>query len=269
MFENSYIILPSDAGTGGIIKPRNLVDCLQDAADMAAAEMKVDVHSVMELGYVWMLVHVKMTAERWPKLGERINIRTWHSVTDWLYTFRAFDLHSDNGEPLMNGSTSWILLDLARSRPVKPKLSLPQTFISVGKRNPPVPSEFTDLPKEFSGFSENSFTRNFVVRLHDLDANDHVNNAVYIEWAVESVPKEVYMNYRLSGWDVTYRKGAYLGDEIIVNTQEESINEKESLERIFTGTMKTKDAYLCTVRTYWKYGRQVASPTILYSNGRG
>jgi medium-chain acyl-[acyl-carrier-protein] hydrolase len=219
---------------------------------MAAAEIKVDVHSIMKQGYVWMLVNVKMSVNSWPKLGEKITIRTWHSVTNGLYTFRAFDLRSDNGKGLMNGSTSWILLDIARTRPVKPKINLPQTFVYDGENNPPVPSEFSEIPKEHSGFPENSYIRNFKVRLHDLDANDHVNNAVYIEWAVESVPKEIFLNYQLSGWDVTYRRGAYLGDEVIVNTQEELTDEINSPERIFTGIIKTKDAYLCTVRSYWR-----------------
>ena len=251
MFEHSYTILPSDAGTGGIIKPRNLVDCLQDAADMAAAEMKVDVHSIMELGYVWILVQVRMAADRWPKLGEKITIRTWHSVTDGLYTFRAFDLRSDKGEAIMNGNTSWILLDLARSRPVKPIVNLPHAFISDGESNPPVSSEFVELPRKHSGFFKNAYTTNFSARLHDLDANDHVNNAVYIEWAVESVPKEIYMSHHLSGWDVIYRKGAHLGDDVIVDTKEELASDKNSPARIFTGTINTKDDYLCTVRTCW------------------
>ena len=51
MFERSLKILPSDAGTGGVIKPRNLIDCLQDTADMAAGELKAYVHSVLDKGY--------------------------------------------------------------------------------------------------------------------------------------------------------------------------------------------------------------------------
>jgi medium-chain acyl-[acyl-carrier-protein] hydrolase len=100
--------------------------------------------------------------------------------------------------------------------------------------------------------SEHLYKKNFEVRLHDLDSNEHVNNAVYIEWAVESVPREIFANYQLSGWDVVYRKGAYLGDEVIVNTLEETDFEAYSPIKTFTGTMKTGDIFLCTVRTYWR-----------------
>ena len=253
MFQRSYIVLPSDAGTGGIIKPRNLTDCLQDTADMQVAELKADAHSIMESGYAYILVHAKITIDRWPKLGETITIRTWYNVNDGLYLFRGYDMRSGDGVTLMNGNTSWLLLDLARLRPVKPKKALPQIFISNGEGNPYISSEFADLPKELAGASENSRTKSFEVRLHDLDASGHANNAVYIEWAVESVPKEVSMKYQLSGWDVIYRKGAYLGDEVIVNTQEELICEENSPKVAFTGTMKAGERYLCTVRTYWSY----------------
>ena len=249
MFERSYTILPSDAGAGGVIKPRSMVDCLQDTADMAASELKADVHSVMDRGFAWVLVHVKMSADRWPELGEVITVRTWHNVNDGLYTFRAFDLRSDDGKALMNGSTSWLLLDLARSRPVKPVKNMSQIFILDGNENPHVSSEFTELPRETS---ENAHKKNFEVRLHDLDANDHVNNAVYIEWAVESVPQEVSMNYQLSGWDVNYRKGAYLGDKVIVSTQEDPIYDNNSPIKTLTGTMKIGETFLCAVRTHWQ-----------------
>ena len=73
-----------------------------------------------------------------------------------------------------------------------------------------------------------------------------------VEWAVESVPREVTANFRLSGWEVNYRKGAYLGDEIIVNTQEDTIYEGGSQVKIFTGTMRAGETFLCTVRTYWR-----------------
>jgi len=252
MFERSYTVLPSDAGTGGTIKPRNLTDCLQDTADMQVAVLKADVHSVMESGYAYILVHAKINIDRWPKLGETITIRTWYNVNDGLYLFRGYDMRSGDGVTLMNGNTSWLFLDIARLRPVKPKKVLPQIFISNGEGNPYIPSEFTDLPKELAGACENERKNIFEVRLHDLDASGHVNNAVYIEWAVESVPKEISKNYQLSGWDVTYRKGAYLGDEVIVNTQEELIYEGNSPKRILTGAMKSGEKFLCTVRTYWQ-----------------
>jgi medium-chain acyl-[acyl-carrier-protein] hydrolase len=252
MFERNYIILPSEVGKAGVIKPRNLANCLQDTADMAVTELKADVSSVMKSGYVWILVQVKMSVNRWPKLGETITIRTWHNVNDSLYTFRAYSLRSGN-ESLMNGHTSWILLDLAHSRPIRPKKNLPQLFILNGGENPEVSSEFTELPRAHSDITGNIHKKCFEVRLHDLDANEHVNNAVYIEWAVESVPKEISKNYQLSGWDVIHRKGAYLGDEVIVNTKEESSCEENSPTIIFTGTMNSGETFLCTVRTYWHY----------------
>ena len=138
------------------------------------------------------------------------------------------------------------MLDLARSRPVKPKNILD------GEKNPPVSSEFTELPKEHAPNSGNSREKSFEVRLHDLDANDHVNNAVYVEWDVESVPREIYKGCRLSGWDVIYRKGAHLGDEVKVNTKEEPIHEESCPVKIFTGIIKAGEAFLCTVRTYWR-----------------
>ena len=251
MFERFYTVLPSDVGKTGVIKPRNFVNCLQDTADIAVTELKADVNSALEKGYAWILVRVKMSVERWPELGEKITIRTWHNVNDSLYTFRAFDVRSLDEKALLSGCTSWLLLDIIRSRPVKPKNNLPQLFVHIGKESPYIPDEFSELPRNNELNTENSNKKSFDVRLHDLDANDHVNNAVYIEWAVESVPREVSLNCQLSGWDVIYRKGAHYGEEVMVNTQEEPILNDSEI-RTFNGIMSIGDTYLCTVRTHWR-----------------
>ena len=37
----------------------------------------------------------------------------------------------------------------------------------------------------------------FKVRYGDIDSNMHVNNVRYVEWAVESLPLEIVLNYEL------------------------------------------------------------------------
>lgn len=240
MYERSHDVLPSDVWGNGTMKPRRLIDCLQDTADLAVRSLDADTQTVLSRGYAWVLVHGDMFIRRWPELGERLTIRTWHNVNDGLYVFRAFDVSDKSGSQLCECKTSWLLIDLARGRPVKSKPNLPQIFINDGESNPNVSSEFVSLPKEMEGLCSEKI---FEVRAHDLDSNDHVNNAVYIEWAVESVMECEPLEKNIRGWDVNYRKSAHLGDTIKVESYKEGSS--------YTSMISSGKVFLCAVRTYW------------------
>lgn len=247
MFERSYTVLPSDVGARGTMKPRNFLNFLQDTADMAVKDLGADILDMIERGYAWVLVNSKISVLRYPVLGEKLTIRTWHSLPEGLYTYRAFDVRSqlDRSRPVLLGSTSWILIDLTRTRPVKPKEHMTDSFIDDQTQD--VPEDFSDLPRhpESDVFDE----RVFRVRMHDLDPNEHVNNAVYVEWAVESVPVEVLQEFRLTDWEVSYRKSAKFGDTVLVRTCADTT---DNASPTFTATMTVGDKFLCTVRTVWE-----------------
>ena len=38
---------------------------------------------------------------------------------------------------------------------------------------------------------------NFKVRYGDIDSNMHVNNVRYVEWAIESLPLDIVLNYEI------------------------------------------------------------------------
>ncbi len=59
----------------------------------------------------------------------------------------------------------------------------------------------------------------FKVRMHDLDLNGHVNNAIFVEWAVETVPKEILASCTPMVIDVLFQKEALYGDTIRSQTQ--------------------------------------------------
>ena len=53
------------------------------------------------------------------------------------------------------------------------------------------------------------------MRQSDLDMNRHVNNAVYVGWALESAPEEVGEIHRPADIEVGYRAEALAGDTVL------------------------------------------------------
>ncbi|MBF0200367.1 MAG: hypothetical protein HQK66_03465 [Desulfamplus sp.] len=64
-----------------------------------------------------------------------------------------------------------------------------------------------------------NFQMPFSVRMHDLDLNGHVNNAVFVEWAVETVPEDILSRYSPMTIDVIFQKEALYGDTVVSKTE--------------------------------------------------
>lgn len=59
----------------------------------------------------------------------------------------------------------------------------------------------------------------FKVRMHDLDLNGHVNNAIFVEWGVETVPEEILSRFYPATIDVMFIRESLYGDIIISHTE--------------------------------------------------
>ncbi|MDR1732232.1 MAG: hypothetical protein LBR61_09110 [Synergistaceae bacterium] len=217
MYTRKLNVLPSGAGCTGQIKLRNLLDCLQDTASLAVQDVEGTPGALMSRGYAWVLLKYDLDVVlRLPAMDETFEIRTWHMPDSGFYTLRVFEIDGEGPGgllPLVRAKTSWILLDLAAGRPVRPIKHLPEVFTRDAQ---PISADFRDVPKAGTAPVREAM---FPVRFHDLDANIHVNNAVYFEWLFEATPLD------LTAWGVKsmsaeFRVSAKPGDTIRVEVQE-------------------------------------------------
>ena len=143
-------------------------------------------------------------------------VGTFHDVEHGYNTLRVFNVDRPDGTPLAWAKTSWLLLDLAAGRPVRPAAHLPE-FLS--RDTEPIDPDFRDIP-DFSepGAGEVHETV-YPVRFHDLDANGHVNNAVYFEWIFEATPIDL-MTWGPRSISASFRASAKLGDVLTVRAHE-------------------------------------------------
>lgn len=84
----------------------------------------------------------------------------------------------------------------------------------------------------------------------DLDLNKHVNNVVYIQWALESVPKDIILENHPLEVEAAYRAEAFFGEEVISRTQAiEKEGRSGYLHQIIN---KQKGTELTRLRSIWR-----------------
>ena len=192
-----------DGDKDGYIRPINILKYFGETSgeetDRLLGEKEI------ELNYGWMLYRWKVEIVEYPKVKDDIEIKTWVSRLDRFYAFREFTLFDGNGNTMVKASTVWLCIDMNRKRPIRIPKEYAEAIEEVGGANF---KNFYDFKDEIqvSGYSD------FKVRRSDIDYNNHVNNTRYLSWIIESMTEDIYNDYRLSEFEIIYKKEIKYGD---------------------------------------------------------
>ena len=215
MYERELIVLPSDASCRGQIKLRSFMNYLQDTASVAVADLEGTSSELMARGYAWILTRYEVEIiGQLPSLDEHFIVRTFHDPNHGYGTLRVFEVNGVDGAPLAWAKTSWLLLDLAAGRPVRPAVHIPEITM---RDTAPIDPDFQNLPDFPAGAEVQEVP--WAVRFHDLDSNGHVNNAAYFEWVFEVTPVDL-MSYNLREVAASFRASARWGESLRIRTAE-------------------------------------------------
>lgn len=232
----------SEVGAHGRMRVVNAVNRFQDIAGEHADSLGLGVRDLISKGYTWVLYQMRLTFSRIAVAGEELTIRTWYRPERNLYSLRNFSMEDGCGKRLMFAESSWVVLDLKKGRPVRLSAAMPASYEK--NRAEDFSTGFTEVPELDDADTEILFN----VRLHDLDINRHVNNARYLEWALEAIPMEVLGSSRPAVVEALFRTPARYGEVIASQVKKVEDVYGVYLHRLQTG----KSREVCAlVRTEW------------------
>jgi acyl-ACP thioesterase len=224
---------------GGKISIQSLCNYLQEMAGLHAAELGVSVTDLFKKNLTWVLSRLHVIIDHYPSWGDYVTIDTWPSGAEGLYAIRDFYIIDSADKMIGRAISSWMIIDLVKKKPIEmPKFV--HDLRLTGKERA-IEDHFPKLPK----ISEINFEKQFNVRRSDLDINQHVNNVNYIEWAVESVPGEIYNSKVLKELEINFRAESTYGDRIIAQSQVQNDTCFHKLTR------SDDNRELAIVRTRW------------------
>jgi len=206
-FVRTYRVHTYESDGDGRARAAALLNYLQDAAGGHAASMGYSVLDLLKSGKTWVLSRNHVRILRYPREGDEVRVTTWPSGSRGQFALRDFEAVDSRG-PVLVGTTSWMIIEIATRRPVPVAGLLPADY-GLDKRA--LPDDFPSIPRLEAAARETAFR----ATLRDIDWNKHVNNAVYVSWALEGVPPEILDQRRLAEVEVSYRAEAFSGDEIL------------------------------------------------------
>jgi len=179
-----------------------LLDYFQDCSTFQSEELGLGVKYLQEKHRVWLLSSWQIDVERYPEIGERVEVGTLPYDFKGFIGYRNFWMKDERGERLAAANSIWTLFDMEKGKPAMPDQKTREGY----QISPKIEMEY--LPRKIAVPGDGEVMPEFPVTRHYLDTNRHVNNGQYVKVALE-YPEEGFVVRRLRA---EYKKQAYLND---------------------------------------------------------
>ena len=210
----------------------------------------------------WVCTRLHLDIFEYPKWGDQVVVKTWFESQGRVAARRDWDLVNNETEKRVGKATSqWIAFNLKTRRMGRIPSQVVEDFQLQQWCNEPIMGseyEVEKLPDARDiGAIEGSQCSVPVVhytRRSDLDMNGHVNNCIYTEWLLESVPQSYRDEYELKELIIEFKAECNFGDVIeAVCCEDTSSNVGDSVFLAHTLTKKSdeKQTEVVRARTIW------------------
>ena len=190
----------------------------------------------------WVLSRLLVRIGRRPEWGEDFSVETWSRGTDGFYGYRDFNFVDSAGYPIIQATSSWLVLDATTKRIVR--LS---GFDSFPAYTESVFGENAGKVKSPKSTAEPDFTP---VLFNEIDINQHVNSGRYIERIIDSYSFHFHEQYELIEFELNFQKEGMSSDRLAVVKEEITTS-----EHLCSVVREHDRAELMRARLVWR-GRQ-------------
>jgi len=214
MIEKSIRISSFDVFPNGTVKPSALQRYMQQLAREDCDQFGCTYPFMREKNTVFVVTKLGVELDRAIREGETVTLRTYNNSITGITFDREYEFLSD-GTEIAHCSSLWVLVRYDTRALVRPrdfgfdfeccrrecrKIELPRS----------IPSEdLTDRGER-------------VVRLSDLDENNHLNNCVYSDIALDSLSEFDGLGSAVSGMKIIFRHEARRDDVLKLSSRSDA-----------------------------------------------
>lgn len=195
-----------------ILRPAAFLDLAQHMAVYGADKLNFGDEQLGPYGCTWVLARQHVRFERPVMHKESCKVLTWHKGLQGLYFLRDYQILGADGQPAVNSTSSWVVMNIEERRLVRPD------FLS----------EFTSMDPQSRDFAIEAPAGKVVVprgaalellgthtvRWSDIDYNQHANNVKYTVWAMDALPEELVSEKMVKELTVNFNREARPGETV-------------------------------------------------------
>ena len=206
-FHNETTVYFSQCGKNRRISLHELLRLTSDTAVDDYRQRGLSSSFLKEHGFFILVSRCAFRFFDLPHENQKIEIITWEEKSEPLQLYRGYKITDTSGTVLVNGYSSWLLVNPDTRRIVPTKnftLRPPGDFRTDNDCARPgkivVPAERELLNERTIGYS-------------DIDANGHTNNSRYGAFITDALPEQ-YLKKEFTDFRINYSKEAMYGQKL-------------------------------------------------------
>jgi acyl-ACP thioesterase len=201
---NSKVMF-SDCDPKGRFKLSSMLRSAVEVAEVEYAKKGLSHEFLRSQNMVFLVSQLSLKIISFPQNQTNYVTKTWENGKKGGLFLRGLEILNETGEVLIQGVVGWILINTQTKKIMRPlEFPYPQ----------PQHSEVFEC-KPLGRISYDNLTElgERIVRFSDLDINNHVNNAVYADVAVDFLPEPFYQK-SLTNFRINFSSEVFLDDKI-------------------------------------------------------
>ena len=248
-FDKQFELRYFEMNDFGVASPTTILTLLEETAADHCLSINHSLYQLAQQNKGWVLISGIMQMERYPSYKENITIRTWMSEYTEVKGFRENIIYDEQNNIIGRSKGLWVFFDIKRRRPIRIFDDILEKMSFCNEK-----SIDKNISKKIKAVENSDYKLEFKVNRYDTDMIKHVNNIRYLQWVVESVPKEIIDNYYLYSIDGRFIKEAKDGQTIISFIEKDTKYTKDTKDKSFIHLIKIKesDKVCATANTIWK-----------------
>lgn len=211
---DEYEVHSYEIGAGGAASLPAICGFFQESAWRHARSVKQWYDDLVELGCFWVLSRLTLRMERYPLWGEKVTVKTWGSGIDRLFALRDFIVRDEKNAIIGLARSAWLVVNEKTRRPQRIEPLFTGSPVLADLR------AFEELPEKLPALDSPVKGQSFTVRYSDLDIQNHVNNAQYVEWCIDSFPPALPATHHPRLFSINFLAECAHGDVVALRTEQ-------------------------------------------------
>lgn len=188
----------------GKLSLTSLLYYFQEAANHHATALNWGLEYLSSINKIWVLSRLKVVIEKYPRHKDEIAINTWPRGADGFFAYRDYQVMLNN-QPVINAVSSWLILDQSSHRPTK--------VDQIGKLLPKYEESHIPFPDhKLPNLIKPELIFEKKVNFSDIDINQHLNNARYIEIITDALSDSLSNSFEIREIDIQYLHESQQGE---------------------------------------------------------
>ncbi|MCR5289337.1 MAG: acyl-[acyl-carrier-protein] thioesterase [Treponema sp.] len=200
----------------------SFAEMLKLASDIAVEDYRergMSIATLFENDYIILVSRMSLRIHKMPVGDQKLTLTTWEETPEAFQLKRCYQFCDENGTPLIDSVSAWIIVSPTTRRIVPTKLYTLRTPPSYTEEHNCMEPGKIQIPSELVQLNQRP------ICYSDLDGNGHTNNSRYGAFTIDCLPPE-YQEKQFTDFRINFAKEAMIGDMLQMYAAFDTDNKK-------------------------------------------